>query len=199
MTFLLTLALLAASFFPSAESDFVSLINSTRTANGLPAVTTSASLNSYAAWHSSEMLSADAIYHSSADELWGAGSSEAIAMGENVGRGNTPASLHEAFMNSPTHRANILGDWDRVGVGTMQGKDRLYVTVIFEKVQQGTPTTVVETEPTLTTGESTTTTEVTTTTTPPTTTNSYVQTPVAPPRVEDFVALGLCLPGRFTP
>jgi uncharacterized protein YkwD len=46
-----------------------------------------------------------------------------IRLGENVGFGPTVAFLQDAFMNSPSHRANILGDFTRVGVGAVRGGD----------------------------------------------------------------------------
>jgi uncharacterized protein YkwD len=61
-------------------------------------------------------------------------------LGENVGVGNTVDTLHTAFMNSPAHRDNIMFNSFRfVGVGAVEAKDRLWVTVIFEnQVDPGT-------------------------------------------------------------
>ena len=48
--------------------------------------------------------------------------------------GGDVAGLHQAFMASAGHRANILGDYNYVGVGTaFSADDYLYVTVIFMK------------------------------------------------------------------
>ena len=33
-------------------------------------------------------------------------------------RGQSPSSLHSAFMDSSGHKANILGDYNYVGIGT---------------------------------------------------------------------------------
>lgn len=51
--------------------------------------------------------------------------------GENVGQGSGMAQLHSAFMNSPMHRANILGDFQWVGVGVRWAGSKLWVTVNF--------------------------------------------------------------------
>jgi len=49
-----------------------------------------------------------------------------------VGVGGDVAALHQAFWNSPGHRANMLGDYNRVGVGVVNS-DRLWVTFTFVK------------------------------------------------------------------
>jgi hypothetical protein len=46
--------------------------------------------------------------------------------GENIGWNNYPddtatTSIHDQFMNSSGHRANIVGDWDNIGVGAYKG------------------------------------------------------------------------------
>jgi hypothetical protein len=54
--------------------------------------------------------------------------------GENVGHGGTVQSLHDAFMNSPGHFANIVGDYNRLGVGVSNDADgRMWVTFDFLK------------------------------------------------------------------
>lgn len=51
---------------------------------------------------------------------------------ENVGYGYGVQSLHDAFMGSPGHRANILGpSYNRVGVGVVHSGSRIWVTVRF--------------------------------------------------------------------
>lgn len=174
-----------------SESEFVSKINSSRAANGLPPLTVDGNLRSYARQHTAEMIESGTIYHSSSGELAAAGGTGWDVMGENVGKGGTPTSLHKAFMDSPSHRANILGDFNFVGVGTGTSEDGyLYVTVIFMKK---TVTTTTTTAPTTTTTvaevpvKATTTTTVaqspakatttTTTTTAPTTTTTTLDVP----------------------
>ncbi len=53
-------------------------------------------------------------------------------IGENVGFGPSVASLQTAFMNSPSHRQNILGPFNRVGIGaTRDANGTLWVVVDF--------------------------------------------------------------------
>jgi hypothetical protein len=120
------------------------------------------------------MMDANQIYHSTSGELKTAAGSGWSQLGENVGRGGTVSSLHQAFMNSPGHRANILGEYNYVGIGTGTKEGVLYVTVVF--MQKGatsaTTTTTAPQTTTTTAAPQTTTTKASTTTTwasPPTT------------------------------
>jgi hypothetical protein len=53
------------------------------------------------------------------------------AWGENVGVGATPQSIESAFMASPPHRANILGNFTHMGVGVVMANGRIWVTERF--------------------------------------------------------------------
>jgi hypothetical protein len=135
-------------------------------------------------------MEAGAIFHSSSAQLGAAGGSGWDKMGENVGKGQSPSSLHQAFMNSPGHKANILGDYNYVGVGTGSKDGYLYVTVIFMKKGSTSPpaatttttttTTIAADSPGTTAGSSPTTTKApsgnTTTTTTATTTTTIAPT-----------------------
>lgn len=56
-------------------------------------------------------------------------------VGENVGRGGSVYAIHQAFMNSTSHRANILDrDFTEVGMGTAyDAKGVLYIAQVFRK------------------------------------------------------------------
>ncbi len=193
---------LAAGADSGSESEFVSLINSTRSNNGLGALQVDGGLQSHARNHTAAMIAAGDIFHSSSGELAAAAGSGWSRVGENVGRGQSPTSLHSAFMNSSGHAANILGDYNYVGVGTDTAPDgALYVTVVFMKKGETTPATTASPPPPDTTvppppppadtptatappsegGEqapqSPATTSTTTTTLPPTTTTTMIVPP----------------------
>jgi hypothetical protein len=132
----------AATADSGTESEFVSLINSTRANNGLGALQVDGGLRSHARNHTQEMIANGEIYHSSSGELSAAAGSGWSRVGENVGRGQSPSSLHRAFMDSSGHAANILGDYNYVGVGTDTSSDgSLYVTVVFMKKGETAPPT----------------------------------------------------------
>ena len=167
---------LAVNADSATESEFISLINSTRAANGLAPLTVDEGLRAHAHNHTQEMIDASDLYHSASTELRTAAGSGWSKVGENVGRGGTATSLHSAFMNSPTHAGNVLGTYNYVGVGTGNSDGRLYVTVVFmQKGSTPSPTTTQPAQTTTTSPETTTTTAPTltpTTTSPATTTTT---------------------------
>jgi hypothetical protein len=198
---------LAAAADSGTESEFVSLINSTRANNGLSALEVDGGLRAHARNHTAAMIANGDIFHSSSAELSAAAGSGWSRVGENVGKGQAPTSLHTAFMNSAAHAANVLGDYNYVGVGTDTAPDgALYVTVVFMKKGETAPPTTAPPPPPDTTappppppaadnpaptappadgGEDTpaaptTTTSTTTTTLPPTTTTTLVVPPDRP-------------------
>lgn len=121
-----------AAHASTEESQFVSLTNSARANNGLHAYSTASDLIALARRHSQEMAAKHTIYHNPnlASDVSGW-----QAVGENVGMGGSAASIHNAFMNSPAHRANILDhDFTQVGIGTAyDDKGVLYVTEVFRQ------------------------------------------------------------------
>ena len=193
---------LVAGADSGSESEFVSLINSTRANNGLGGLQVDGGLQSHARNHTAAMIANGDIFHSSSAELAAAAGSGWSRVGENVGRGQSPSSLHTAFMNSSGHAANVLGDYNYVGVGTDTAADgALYVTVVFMKKGETAPPTTAPPPPPDTTAPpppppedtpattvpppadppepaATTTTSTTTTTTmPPTTTTTLIVPP----------------------
>ena len=51
--------------------------------------------------------------------------------GENIGVGADVDVIQNAFVGSPGHYANIVGDYDRVGIGVATTADRIWVTLDF--------------------------------------------------------------------
>ena len=59
---------------------------------------------------------------------------EWVRVAENIGWGPDAEWLHEGFWNSAPHRKNMLGDYNRVGIGAMREADGdVWVTVNFLK------------------------------------------------------------------
>jgi Cysteine-rich secretory protein family len=139
---------IAAYADSGAEGEFLAKINSSRASAGLAPLKLDSGLTGYARHHTADMIASGGIYHSSEGELKSAGGSGWQKLGENVGRGQSPSSLHQAFMNSAGHKANILGDYNYVGIGADSGDGYLYVTVIFMRKGSTTapkPTTTTTT------------------------------------------------------
>jgi len=113
---------------PGVEAHILELVNGERARSGLPVLSVDASMDALALGHSQDMASADRIFHDTAKAgLLG----RCSVVGENVGRATTGDIVHEAFMASPVHRSDILGPYDRVGIGVASGPTMLYVTEVF--------------------------------------------------------------------
>jgi len=184
---------LSAGADGASEAGFLAEINATRSANGLGSLSVDGGLRSHARNHTQDMINAGNIYHSSSGELQAAAGSGWSKLGENVGRGGSVGSLHDAFMNSTGHRANILGDYNYVGIGTGTSNGVLYVTVVFMKKGSTQEATTTTQAPATTSPDTTNTTKAppakpkpkpaattTSTTIPPTTTTTLIVGPDKP-------------------
>jgi uncharacterized protein YkwD len=119
-----------ASATTGREARMVARINHAREVHGLPPLQTSPDLVRAARTHSGQMAGQRTLFHTPSFSgicCWG-------AVGENIGMGYTVRSLHQAFMHSPPHRANILDPRMReVGVGFVSAGGRLWVTEVFRQ------------------------------------------------------------------
>lgn len=123
-----------------SERSFASKLNAARRAAGRSTLRLDPQLSKAAKRHTWEMTNRNLLYHTPTEALkrrvtnW-------VELGENVGVGGTPTSLHQAFMDSAAHRSNILYSGFRyVGIGAKKAHGRLWVTVIFEsRADPGSP------------------------------------------------------------
>jgi uncharacterized protein YkwD len=134
----------AGAFNADSEVELLTLHNQARAAAGLPALRMDAELRTLARWRSKDMAERDYFSHTILgtnkkvfDYMSAQGYCFKLA-GENIGWNNYPddqatAAVHESFMGSSGHRANILGNaWDVAGVGAFKlANGRKYWTVIF--------------------------------------------------------------------
>ncbi|HEV2890920.1 MAG TPA: CAP domain-containing protein [Frankiaceae bacterium] len=122
------------------ESQFVSLTNGARSNKGLRTYGVASDLVSVARRHAQRMASQKSLYH---NPNLGSEVSGWQAVGENVGMGGSVSSIHNAFMNSTAHRANILDtDFTQVGIGVAFDSDGvMYVTEVFRKPSGSTSVT----------------------------------------------------------
>ncbi len=118
-----------ASASSTDESSMVALINAERTARGMNSLEVYWDLVDDARVWTASMISDGYISHSpnlaNATTGWS-------TLGENVGVGPNVDRLHRAFMDSPGHRDNILGNYNYIGIGADRAPDgNLYITVVF--------------------------------------------------------------------
>lgn len=110
------------------EDSFLSLINEERVAEGMQPLDVYWDLVDDARSHSQLMSDTDNLHHNpelaSVTTGW-------YSLGENVGYGPDVEILHQAFMDSPGHRANVLGDYNYIGVGVFEEESRIWATMVF--------------------------------------------------------------------
>jgi uncharacterized protein YkwD len=119
----------AAPAVPDAETEMLRLINRDRASQGLRPLSVDMQLTRVARDWSDQMAGAGRISHR--PSLSSFVSSGWRRLAENVGVGPSLPRLHDAFMASPGHRSNVLGDFDRVGIGVVEHGGRLWATVNF--------------------------------------------------------------------
>lgn len=124
----------------SLNGQFIDLMNHDRADNGLPPLAADPDLTSIAQTWSAVLLRDGSLSHN--PDLPGQLPPNWIRYAENVGMGGSPSSLEAAFMASPEHRANILGQYSLVGVGTsVRSSDgTIFVTVDFMAPAPGATT-----------------------------------------------------------
>lgn len=127
---LVVVAAQQAGALSGTETCFFNKINAERSNVGRPKLVQKGDLSSVARKHSKAMAADETIYHNSnlKNEVGG----NWWALGENVGMGPDCESLHNAVMDSPGHKANVLDkDYNQIGVGAEMEEGTIYVTMVF--------------------------------------------------------------------
>lgn len=114
----------------------VELINAARAERGLPVLAAQGQVMAAAEAHAADMASMRSMQHTGSDGSdagdrllqhgfdWG-------SWGENIGAGFTePESLLAAWLASPAHRQNLLGDFEYLGVGVVDGNGVPYWSLV---------------------------------------------------------------------
>jgi hypothetical protein len=135
LTAVVSIAIPASAASATDEQGFVDKINQERTSRGLRALIFDMQIRDVArAWSDQMASSGNFVHNPNYSQQIPAGWSRA---GENIAWGSgtsaTVAVLHQALMDSPGHRANILGDFTRVGVGVTVSGGKMWVTEDFGK------------------------------------------------------------------
>ena len=141
-TFLITILLAAllsaavpvtatASSSKDMRRKLLSLTNSARNNNGLRSLDLNWRLSRDALRHSRRMADRRTVYHTSnlyrLVRRW-----HPSSWGENVGMAGTVKRVHKLFMQSSSHRGNILrSGYSRIGIGVTRRGGRTWATVMF--------------------------------------------------------------------
>jgi hypothetical protein len=165
LTAVVSLASPASAASPTDEQGFVDKINQERTSRNLRPLIFDLKIRDVArAWSDQMASSGNFVHNPNYSKQIPSGwtrAAENIAWGS--GTNATVAVLHQALMNSSGHRANILGDFTRVGVGVTVSGGKMWVTQNFGKY----PNDPIPSGGTTSPSTTTTTVKPTTTTTAP--------------------------------
>jgi uncharacterized protein YkwD len=124
------------------EAAVLNLINNIRISNGLGALQSNQILTDIARYRCSDMISNSYFSHYMPDgrnifNILGENGVSYVNAGENLGQsipasGGTPEAFANAWMQSPTHKANILRSvYSKIGIGVFDGGDRRVVATVF--------------------------------------------------------------------
>ena len=141
------------AFSSSSEQQLFQLTNQARAAAGRKALHWDSQLAAFARARAKDMIVRNYFSHQIPpdghtvfDVMSNAGYCYNLA-GENIGWNNYPddqatSEIQTMFMNSPDHRANILGPaWDVVGIGAYKGPDgkKMWAVVFADKCGSTAP------------------------------------------------------------
>lgn len=115
------------------RDEVISLVNQSRAEAGLGQLRTNVVLNLKADRWAQKLRSDCALSHS---KLSDGAPKEWMKLGENVGYGGTIEQVHEAYLNSPGHRANIMDpSFTSMGAaavwGDCDGQHRVFTVQVF--------------------------------------------------------------------
>jgi hypothetical protein len=127
----------------ASSNAMVAATNASRSAAGLPALQENSQLDAVAQGWANKLAATQVLAHNPSLSSQITGWS---TIGENVGMGADVATLEQAFMASPAHKANILsGAFTQVGVGSASSTDPsckcqlLWVVVDFRRPSSAAP------------------------------------------------------------
>ena len=139
-----TAAWSAGAFSSASEAQLVALTNQARANAGRRALKVDSALVSIARSRSKDMIQRNYFSHNippSGKRVFNVMSERGycfVVAGENIGWNTYPddaatAQIQQMFMNSPSHRDNIMGgSWEVIGIGAYKGSDgKKMWTVLF--------------------------------------------------------------------
>lgn len=123
------------------EREFFNLVNRERRSRGMRSLSYNSALTSTARRHSARMAAEGRLYHNTAElrsDEFARRTNYPTMVGENVGEGPSVDWLHDAFMNSPGHRSNIIEPrYTAMGIGVTVKNGTIWVTQDF--IQERVP------------------------------------------------------------
>jgi hypothetical protein len=112
------------------ESSVLGRVNGYRAANGLEPLVEPDDLHLVAARYAAKLADTGVLAHNpnlaEQVENWD-------ALAENVAVGPDANAIHRGFVDSPPHRANLLGSFTEIGVGLARRDGALWVVQVFRR------------------------------------------------------------------
>jgi uncharacterized protein YkwD len=132
----------ASGSLSGIEAEILNLINKTRADHGLSTLSASQALIDLARLRSSDMVQRNYFSHHTPEgtnikHMFSQYGVRYSNFGENLGNASpagygSPGAFINAWMNSPSHRDNMLkGYYTSIGIGVVDGGGRRVVTVLF--------------------------------------------------------------------
>ncbi len=141
-----------STFSAPDETELFQLTNQARASDGLAPLRWDSQLQSIARWRAQDMSVRDYFSHQIPPQGYlvfhymDVRGVQYVVAGENIGwntasDADATAFMQQMFMNSPTHRENILDPrWDSMGVGAYKGTDgKLMYCVLFKQTYASRP------------------------------------------------------------
>ena len=125
----------------AAEQQLFNAVNRERKANGLSPLRIDEALTEAARKHAQRMAEKGTISHQLSGEPTLPARAKAAGahfswLSENVDEGPNAKAIHESFMKSALHRANILdGDMNSVGIGVAERDGQSFAVEDFSKAK----------------------------------------------------------------
>ena len=125
----------------NAERELFNAVNRERKAQGLPSLMLDDALTEAARKHAERMAERRTVSHQLPGEPTLPSRAKAAGahftwLSENVDQGPDASAIHQSFMKSPQHRANILdSDMDSVGIGVAERNGELFAVENFSKAK----------------------------------------------------------------
>ncbi len=125
----------------SAEQELFHAVNQDRRAHGLPSLQWDEALANAARTHAQRMAQQATVSHQLPGEhnlltRARADGAHFSWISENVDQGPNAKAIHQSFMRSPQHHANILdSDMDSIGIGIAERNGQLFAVEDFSKAK----------------------------------------------------------------
>ena len=127
-----TLALVLSSCLSANQTKMVNYINSSRRHVGKPAMKATETASAKAQRWAEHMAATGVVEHSGGgSRMSTAGLPTWCAAAENVAKALSTANAHDLWMKSASHKANILGNYNRVGTGVVRKGNYVYAVQVF--------------------------------------------------------------------